>query len=277
LSLVKTLPGILICLVATTMSVPTAQGPAPDVAVTAMPEFVVARPGSSLRVAVRISIPDGWHIGWINAGRRGTPTTLSWHAVRKIRAGRPVWPLPTLDTTGATPANFYRGDVVVLTRFEVPAGAPLGAVELRGTLAWGLCRESCIEQSRAVTASFRIDTVAAEASAGWADWETAGVSFQPVPLRSRFVRAAFDRDSVRLAILLPGGPPPGSRMTFFPAESPRAAIVVPVQTGRSAWWARLPLEARDGTGRVAGVLVVSLGQQGSVGFALDAHVSGRRR
>ncbi|MFI5279457.1 MAG: protein-disulfide reductase DsbD domain-containing protein [Gemmatimonadales bacterium] len=270
----KTLP-ILIWFVGTTMA--SAQEPTPDVAVTAMPEFAVAPRGASVRVAVRLSVPDGWHIGWVNPGRLGSPTALSWHAPRSLVGGRPLWPYPILDTTGATPANVYRGDVVVLTRFDITADAPLAAVEVRGTLSWELCRDVCIRQARPVTASFRIDTALTERSAGWAEWEEAGVSFQPVRLRPRFVSAAFDKGSVRITVLLPGGPPRGSPLMFFPAQAGRPALVVPVHTGRSAWWARLPLDARDGVGRVAGLLVVSPtpGQPGNVAFAVDAHVQGR--
>lgn len=273
------LTAVFLCVAAVSSAVTHLEAQTPDVAVTAMPEFVVVHPGSSLRVAVRLSIPEGWTVGWTNPGRRGTPIALSWHGERQVRAGRPVWPFPSLDTTGPVAANVYRGDLVVLTRFEIAADAPLGATVVRGTLSWGLCRESCALRQQSVTVSFRVDTTAAELLPGWAEWESAGVSFQPVRLRLRFVSAAYDRDSVRVTILLPGGPPSGSRLTFFPAGAGRTAIVVPIHTGRSAWWVRLPLQARDGVGRIAGLLVVDPvpGQPGNVAFRVDVHVRGRPR
>ena len=254
-----------------------ARGQAPEVALAVTPEFTSAPPGSAVRVALRLTVPEGWHIGWINAGRRGIASQLSWHVERALLAGQPAWPVPELDSLGDSTANVYRGELLVITPFRVAPTAPVGVATLRGKVTLGLCRERCVTRQDSVTTSITIDTAAAVSSPEWSQVEAVAAETAPVSLRPRMVHAAFDRDSVRLTILLPGGPPSRTEMTFFPLEPGHAAIVTPAHTGPAASWVRLPLTARDGVGRIAGLLVAPepWGAEGPVAFAMDVHVQGR--
>ena len=65
---------------------------APTVAVTATPELVSLRPGTAFRVALRLTIPEGWHINWKRPGQTGLPTTITWRTPSWIAAGEAAWP-----------------------------------------------------------------------------------------------------------------------------------------------------------------------------------------
>ena len=61
---------------------------APVVPVSLIPEFAIVRPGTTFRVAVRIEVPEGWHIGWKHPGQTGLPTTIAWRVPPEISVGR---------------------------------------------------------------------------------------------------------------------------------------------------------------------------------------------
>ncbi len=261
------------CSIACAVSTP-ARAQAPDVGVTAVPEFASVRPGSSLRIAITLRIPEGWHIGWTNPGPSGSPTVLAWTSGRAIGAGSPAWPYPELDSTSVSTAHVYRGDVIVVTPFHVAPGAPQGSAEVRGTLTWGMCRDQCVAQRRSVAVSFRIDTSAAEASPAWSELEAAAAPTLPLRVGHSVVSAVFGPSGVRVTIL---GlrPTLGSSVTFFPADLREPAIVVRARGVAGGTAIVLPFEARDAVGRIAGVLVAESPWgpvPGHRALSLDAHV-----
>jgi thiol:disulfide interchange protein DsbD len=234
----------------------------PEVRVAAVPEFGAVRPGGAFRVAVRLDVPDGWYIDWINPGTTGLPTTLAWTTPAGVSAGPVEWPFPERHVAGAEVAHVLRGAVFVLTPFRVDPSARAGVARLRAELTWLLCSANCIRQQRTVNVPVRIGRGAAgrspaAPSAAWSQVEAAAGSF-PAPGEGITLRAVAAADSVRLEIAgLRGAPPEGSLVTFFPSAAGRAAVVTPMQRAASGVAVALPAAfvVGEAPGRLLGVLV----------------------
>jgi len=272
-----------------------ASAQAPEVRVTAVREFGSVQPGGAFRVALRLDVPDGWYIDWLNPGTTGLPTTLAWITPAGIGAGAVAWPFPERHVSGADVAHILRGTVYVLTPFTVAASARAGTARLQGELTWLLCSTSCIRQQRTVTVPIRIGprTTArlaaapspAERSPAWGEVEAARgslpVSGEGLTLRAVASAAGGTSDSLALEVGgLSGAPNAGSLVTFFPAAVGRAAIVVPIQRTSFGVQVTLPRSFVAGAppGRLVGVLVGLLvvgPTHTSRAIAVDVSVAGR--
>ena len=234
----------------------------PEVRVAAVSEFGAVRPGDAFRVAVRLDVPEGWRIDWINPGTTGLPTTLTWRTPAILSAGPIQWPFPErLDDDGEI-THVLRGTVFVVTPFHVASAARTGAAELRADLEWLLCASTCVRQQRTVRVPVRIASGTAARSGAapspaWNQVEAAAGSF-PASGEGITLRAVSAADSVRLEIAgLRGAPPAGALVTFFPAAAGRAAVVAPIQRAAGGMAVTLPAAFVGGAppGRLTGVLV----------------------
>lgn len=255
----------------------------PDVPLTAIPEYAAVAPGGTVRVAVRLDVPDGWHIDWTNPGETGLPTTIAWHAPAGVVTGPTEWPFPELAEDASGVSHVLSGAVYVVTPFTVEPMARPGRVKLTADLTWLLCAGTCNRQSGSVRVGIRVDRGAAAAAArrpdpAWAPVEAARGSF-PATGEGLTLRAAASGDSVRLEIIgLQGAPRAGSPVTWFPAAGGRPGLVVPLHVARGAAWVRVPRRHVIGQppGRLTGVLVGLLVRSGAVssrGLSVDVPVA----
>jgi len=248
-------PSLLACACAVPLAAARAQ--APDVAVRAVSEYAVARAGDAFRVAVRLDVPEGWHIGWINPGASGLPTTLAWRLPDGVSGGATDWPYPETDESGADVLNVYRGTVIVFSTFHTTAGLH-GAATLSGDLSWGICRGVCIQQHRTVSVALRVTGEGGPRAPAWAEDEAAT---RRLPMREH--GAAFEAtragDGIRLTITgLKAGPAAGSWATFFPAAGGRASVVSRVQAAAGGIAVTLPgAVVADTATALVGVLVAA--------------------
>ena len=225
------------------------------VRVTTVPEHTSVVPGHSFRVAVRLVIPDGWHISWVNPGQSGLPTTIAWRTPSGLSAAETEWPYPERDETAGFVSHVYRGSAVIVTRFLVDSDLRAGTAELRADLSWGVCGATCIPQRQTVTFTLPVRSGPPEVSTAW---RALAPSLEALPDAGTdlVLRATARGDHVRLTIA-------GSRLdarrngtvTFFPRSSGLAVVVAVRHAGRGV---TVTLPAR-GLGarpsRVAGVLV----------------------
>jgi thiol:disulfide interchange protein DsbD len=235
---------------------------APEVQVSAVTELAAVPAGGTFRVAVRLDVPEGWGVDWINPGTTGLPLTLAWRAPAGFSAGATQWPFPERVEAAGDVTHVLRGAVYVVTPFQVAGNTKPGSAELRAELTWLLCSTSCIRQQRTVSVPVRVVAGAAgrtpaAASAAWGQVEAAAGSF-PAMGEGVTLRAVPAVDSVRLEIAgLRGAPPAGSLVTFFPAVAGRAAVVVPLRRAAEGVAVVLPegFVAGAPPGRLTGVLV----------------------
>lgn len=231
---------------------------APEVRVAAVPEFAAVRPGGAFRVAVRLQIPQGWHIGWINPGAGGLATTIAWQAPPGVTAGGTEWPYPeTADASGEI-SHVYRDTVVIFSSFDAPRSME-GPLTLSAEVVWGLCRVQCIQQNRTVSVSLRVAPGAPRMSAGWGD---VALAQRAVPLRLApdQVRVGVSGDSVTVNLPAPAnGLAAGSWVTFFPFAPGGRSVVAQVHDLRGGVGLTLPIAVLTSASpaRLAGVLVAA--------------------
>jgi thiol:disulfide interchange protein DsbD len=234
---------------------PEALAQAPEVQIAVVPEFATVAPGGSFRVAVRLRIPDGWHIAWINPGQSGLPSRLTWHMPAGVSAGETEWPFPERDVSDGLVSHIYRGVTVVVTTFHAAAASRVGTAVLRGDLSWGLCAAVCVPQTRAVEVSLPIRSSHPEMSREWRELQ-ADLEALPVQGPAVTLRGVARGESVDLTIAgLTLGPLRGATATFFPSES-GAAVVVPIRVAAGVVLVTLPSGVLgNASRRLAGVLV----------------------
>ena len=244
---------------------------APVVPISLVPEFVVVAPGSAVRIAVRISVPDGWHIGWKYPGQSGLPTTLEWRTPRSFQAGLTAWPFPERAETLATVSHIYRGDVVLVSSFDIARDAPSGPAALTAVFRWGLCREICIPQQQDVRTTLTVGATT-EASPRWAALaSTLGSSF---PARPEDVGLAVRRTAEGIRVSRAHGdgglPALTGELMFFPEDPNRAALAIVTAARPSPRGLLIRLPGYTGTA-LRGVLVANVAWSpgGSPALAID--------
>jgi thiol:disulfide interchange protein DsbD len=258
---------------------------APEVPVAAVSEYGSVAPGGALRVAVRLDVPDGWGVDWINPGTVGLPITLGWHVPAAWSAGATQWPYPERHEAEGDVTHVLHGAVYVVTPFHVAGDAKPGSAELRADLTWLLCSTECIRQQRTVSVPVRVvrggaGGAATAVTAAWTQVEAAAGRF-PASGEGVTLRVVRSADSVRLEIAgLRGAPPAGSLVTFFPAAQGRAAVVAPLRRSSSGVAVVLPAGFVAGapSPRLAGVLVGLLVRSGAAtsrALAVDVPVAER--
>ena len=238
-------------------AVATAGAQAPDLGVRAIPEFAAVRSSTPFRVAVRLDVPAGWHIYWINPGAGGMASTLSWKLPEGIRGGTTAWPYPETEGAGAEGSNVYRGTVVLFSSF---ASAPhlAGPVRLAADLVVGMCRVQCVRVERTVAVELPLRHRPGEEPT--AEWNAVALAERAVPVEvnDRRVRAGASGDSVRLVISgLPLAPAAGTWVTWFPLEPGQTSVVAEARVADTGVMISLPRAVLSGPppGRLTGVLV----------------------
>ena len=231
-----------------------AQDPA-GVRVEAVPEYASVAPGGVFRVAVRLRIPEGCHISWINPGQSGLPTTIAWQTPAGVGAGETEWPYPERDETAGLVSHVYRGVAVVVTRFLADSSIHGPAAVLRAALSWGVCGKTCVPQRDTVEVSLPVRRSAGETTG---EWRALAPSLENLPLAGTdlVVGAAAQGDSARLTIA-------GSRFaaatsrraTFFPHPSGVAVVVAVRREGRGIAFTLPARVFRAHPSHLAGVLV----------------------
>jgi len=225
----------------------------PTVQVSAIPEFGSVQPGGSFRVALRLRIPDGYHISWVNPGRTGLPTTVAWRTPPGIGVGATEWPYPERDVSEGMVNHVYRGDAVVVTRFRADTTVRRRAV-LRAELSWGLCGTGCRLQRDTVEIALPVRDRAPEAGSAW---RAIGPSLEQLPLTHTdlTVRALARPEGVRLTVEGPQLGPAAGTATYFP-RSGGLAVVVPLRREGGTIALTLPGGMSDGDPRrLEGLLV----------------------
>ncbi len=95
-------------------------------------------PGGNLQIGLLLTIEDGWHVYWINAGDSGEPPKIIWTLPKGITAGPMQFPVPERLPYGPTDGFRLRrpcGLSRAAERFAQAAarqGAPGCACELAG-------------------------------------------------------------------------------------------------------------------------------------------------
>lgn len=115
-----------------------------------------ARPGETVLAGIVLRMDPQWHTYWKNPGAAGMATSIAWQLPPGIRAGAIEWPVP--DKTGEKELTTYtyENEVVLLVPLELAADMPAGQVELKATVSWLECQQTCVPGSAPVSAMLKI-------------------------------------------------------------------------------------------------------------------------
>ncbi len=241
-----------------------ASAQAPEVRLAAIPEYSAVAPGATVRVAVRMELPSGWHIYWTNPGEAGLATTLGWRTPPDLAAGAAVWPAPEPLESASMISHVLHGTVYAITPFTVSSAASPRRVEVTAQLTWALCSGgTCVRQEGSARTVVRVDRRAAAPGPraardpAWSGVEAASATLPLVP-EGVALRATRSAEGVRLEIAgLRGAPPAGSLVTWFPFAEGQTALKVPIRVTGDV--VSVTVRPRDVTGpppgRLTGLLV----------------------
>ncbi|MEM8785255.1 MAG: protein-disulfide reductase DsbD domain-containing protein, partial [Pseudomonadota bacterium] len=129
------------------------------VAVDLVTDKTTVRPGSTLRVALRQQIPEGWHTYWHNPGDSGAPTRLTWTLPEGVSAGPLQFPAPERIAFGPLMNYGFHGTVYLVTEIAIGPDVPVGAtLTLSAFAEWLACEEICIPEEKTVDLAVAISS-----------------------------------------------------------------------------------------------------------------------
>ncbi|MEX2450578.1 MAG: protein-disulfide reductase DsbD domain-containing protein [Rhodospirillales bacterium] len=175
------------------------------------------QPGKPLSVALRLESKDGWHTYWRYPGDTGLATKIAWRLPNGFRAGDIEWPAPERIEIGPAANYGYHGEVLLLTKIDVPAAASaLKTVTLNAQADWLACEKICVPESATLTLTLPVSDAAPEKDARWQEKFSAARRQIPVPAPWP---ATFGVHGDVLALSLPATASDGAQnILFFPHE-----------------------------------------------------------
>jgi thiol:disulfide interchange protein len=111
------------------------------------PEFSQISPGSTVTVAVELSMAPGWHTYWRSPGDAGQATKVVWTLPEGFAAAPLEWPVPERIVEDTLVVFAYHDTVRLLSTLSVAEGIPAGSYELTAKVSWLECEKSCIKGS----------------------------------------------------------------------------------------------------------------------------------
>jgi DsbC/DsbD-like thiol-disulfide interchange protein len=123
-------------------------GQSSSVLTATAPPKTAARRGCALEARITVQLRNGYHV---NSHAPNDdyliPLRLRWDQAESLKAIEVVYPKPELHNYAfsSKPVSVFTGDFPILTRFQVPASAPLGPGVLLGKLRYQACNhDSCL-------------------------------------------------------------------------------------------------------------------------------------
>jgi thioredoxin:protein disulfide reductase len=141
--------------------------PMPEATITAFVESDDVRPGSSTRVALTVSLPDGFHV---QSDSPRDPaliaTALTVEAPEGVRVTRLIYPHPTdFEQQGqAEPLAVFEHEFVVGAELEIEADVPAGPLVIPARLRYQACDDKVCFRPITATVTWTLQVGAAAGS-----------------------------------------------------------------------------------------------------------------
>jgi len=115
-----------------------------------------AKPGSTVMAGLALTMDDGWHTYWINAGEAGFATSVEWKLPKGVTAGQVQWPMPGKFTAFGSIGYGYHDKTILLVPLAIAADIAPGQATISGKVSWLECKELCIPRDQQVSAKLVI-------------------------------------------------------------------------------------------------------------------------
>lgn len=155
---IATLLTVCVMMTATTwcLSNTLAQPQAPS-QIQALSSVAAIQPGKPFTVALKMTMEDGWHSYWVNAGDAGFPLSVDWTLPAGFTVGEFHWPVPKRLEAEGTISFIYEKEATVLVDITPPKTLQAGStVKLVGKASWLVCKAECIPASGNVALSLPV-------------------------------------------------------------------------------------------------------------------------
>ncbi len=178
------------------------------------------QPGHPLRVALRLTLEDGWHTYWKNPGDAGLAPTVTWTLPTGFRAGPLQWPAPKRLAEPPLVSYGYEGEVWLLSELEVPTSvSPDAAVALSAHAEWVVCSALCVNEATDVRLELPVSAATPTADSRWAEAFAKARAQLPVTSSAWTFRASSQGRTMFLTAIPPASTPTSlSSLIFFPEE-----------------------------------------------------------
>ncbi len=115
-----------------------------------------AKPGSTVMAGLALTMDDGWHTYWINAGEAGFATSVEWKLPKGVTAGQVQWPMPGKFTAFGSIGYGYHDKTILLVPLAIAADIAPGQATISGKVSWLECKELCTPRDQQVSATLTI-------------------------------------------------------------------------------------------------------------------------
>ncbi|MFH1417231.1 MAG: protein-disulfide reductase DsbD domain-containing protein [Planctomycetota bacterium] len=123
-------------------------------------------PGSTLNLAVALTMDEGWYVYWRNPGGMvGLPTEFNWTVPAGYQVGRVRFPAPKIKFDKIIKEHNYihKGTAIFVTPIRVPQDAEAGSgATFAAKVSWLVCEKSCIPGDAEVSLTLPIVAGGAE-------------------------------------------------------------------------------------------------------------------
>lgn len=116
----------------------------PKLAVQLLAAHQTLQPGGQTELAVRITVPESWHLYHPIKLDTGIPTTIGFDVPAGIRVGELRFPTPAYGEQEGIRYLSLAGTFVVLTTLDVAADVPPGPVMIKAAVRGLACKELCL-------------------------------------------------------------------------------------------------------------------------------------
>lgn len=107
---------------------------------TVRPELA---PGGTVQAGLILTLEDGWHVYWVNAGDSGEPPAIKWTLPPSITSGPLQFPVPTRLPLGPLMDYGYEGQAAYPFKLSASPTAKPGKVHLDAHVTWLVCAAQC--------------------------------------------------------------------------------------------------------------------------------------
>jgi thiol:disulfide interchange protein/DsbC/DsbD-like thiol-disulfide interchange protein len=101
-------------------------------------------PGGKQIVGLVLTLEEGWHVYWKNAGDSGEPPKIEWKLPAGFTTGPMQFPIPQRLPLGPLMDFGYEDHAAFPVTLTAPVSAPAGPAHLDAQISWLVCREVCI-------------------------------------------------------------------------------------------------------------------------------------
>jgi thiol:disulfide interchange protein DsbD len=250
-----------VCLFALAIQARAVSGPHGTIDLIA--EQTSLQPARDFWVGLRFQLEKGWHIYWINPGDSGEPPKIQWNLPPGYHAGPLEWPTPHRIEDHSSIDYGYEDEVLLPVEIHSPASLGLESdIELRATVNWLVCRESCIPGRAALSLALPVRKGTAEQPSAWHALFAGTRADLPKPAPRRWNLAA-NLIGHRFLLNVETGKQE-AKAAFFPLEPSQVENAAPQDVSPYARGVRLGLVKSDRLlkppPKLAGVLVLGSGQ-----------------